>query len=77
MVAMVETGFEVEHGSDAAEVTVTLLALFDVCAAFDTVDHDILINRLLVSFGISGKPLDWLHFFFSEWAYVLRCLWVH
>src|ERR1043165_9093929 len=48
---------------DGAQVT--LLALFDVSAAFDTVDHDILINRLLVSFGISGKPLDWLHSFLN------------
>ena len=37
---------------------VKFLALFDVSAAFHTVDHGILINRLLVSFGISDKPLD-------------------
>src|SRR6218665_1788061 len=38
----------------------TLLALFDVSPAFDTVDQQILIKRLSVSFGLSGLPLDWL-----------------
>lgn len=40
-------------------VQLTFLAQFDVSAAFDMVDHNILIHCLLVSFGISGKPLDW------------------
>ncbi|PGH37209.1 MAG: hypothetical protein CRN43_22520, partial [Candidatus Nephrothrix sp. EaCA] len=44
---------------------VTLLALFDVSAAFDTVDHQILINRLSVSFGLSGLPLDWITSFLA------------
>ena len=38
----------------------TLLALFDVSAAFDTVDHDILLKRLNVSFGLSGNFLEWI-----------------
>src|SRR6218665_2798618 len=44
---------------------VTLLALFDVSAAFDTVDHQILINRLSVSFGLTGLPLDWITSFLA------------
>ena len=44
----------------------TLLALFDVSAAFDTVDHDILLERLHISFGLSGTMLLWLRSFLSE-----------
>ena len=43
----------------------TLLALFDVSAAFDTVDHDILLERLHVTFGLSGVFLEWLGSFLS------------
>src|SRR6218665_1853565 len=44
---------------------VTLLALFDVAAAFDTVDHGILLERLETSFGVVGRPLSWLRAFLT------------
>ena len=35
------------------------LIWFDLSAVFDTVDHDILLTQLKVSFGINGAALDW------------------
>lgn len=38
---------------------VSILVLLDLSAAFDTVDIDILLERLEKCFGIAGKALDW------------------
>ena len=50
---------------------VTLLALFDVSAAFDTVDHEILLQRLSVSFGLSGNMLGWLTSFLQDRSFMV------
>ena len=41
------------------------LMLLDLSAAFDTVDHQILIEVLQRRFGVSGKALDWLDDYLS------------
>jgi len=42
---------------------VMLLRLLDMSAAFDTVDHDILLRRLETSFGLTGSVISWLSSF--------------
>ena len=35
------------------------LLMLDLSAAFDTIDHDILLSRLCNVYGITGNALDW------------------
>ena len=44
----------------------TLLVLLDQSAAFDTVDHDVLLNRFSTSFGVRGSALHWFPSYLSN-----------
>ena len=37
----------------------TILLMLDLSAAFDTIDHDILLSRLCNVYSITGDALDW------------------
>ena len=43
----------------------TPLVLLDLSSPFDTVDHDIMIRRLEMSFRITGTALQWLRSYLS------------
>ena len=45
---------------------VTLLVMFDLSAAFNTVSHAILFNTSQTQFGISGTVLSWLKSYLSN-----------
>jgi len=45
---------------------VSVLALLDLSAAFNAVDHDILLTRLRVSYGVGGAALDWLQSYLTH-----------
>ena len=43
----------------ADDKKVSVVVLLDLSAAFDTIDHNILIKRLKEDFGFDSKVLDW------------------
>ena len=58
-----------------------LMSLLDLTTAFDTVDHDILWQRLSTMFGINDSALHWFQSYIEGWTIgrlkvSTLCIWV-
>ena len=74
-----QSGFRVGHSTESALLRVSndilrgvdsgnrvVLLLLDLTAAFDTVDHNILIDRLRDQVGIQGLALKWFSSYLKD-----------
>ena len=74
-----QSEYKIFHSTKTAVLTVTnvimlsldksknvFLVLLDLSAAFDTIDHTLLLTLLQKSFGIRGTVLQWFNSYLSE-----------
>ena len=50
----------------------TTVVCLDISAAFDTISHSTLLQRLYEDFGVAGMPLDWLRSYLSNRSYYVK-----
>lgn len=80
-----QSGFRAGHSTETAVLRVlsdllrivdsgdyAALVLLDLSAAFDTVDHAILLRRLQTSFGLSGPVISWFRSYLTGRSQYVR-----
>ena len=76
---ILQSAYKAKHSTESAllkvmsdllnatdEGNVSVLALLDLSSAFDTIDHDILLNRLQTTFGFDGIVLKWFSSYLED-----------
>ena len=53
---------------------INCVVFLDVCKAFDCINHEILLKKMLNYFGISGIPLNWFKSYLSNRDREQQCL---
>jgi len=79
LLSPVQSAYRPHHSTETALLKITsdllaasdigdisLLTLLDLSAAFDTVDHDTLLDRLQYTFGVQGSALSWFHSYLTN-----------
>ena len=79
-----QSGYRPNHSCETATLTIyndllcisdlknkVILLLLDLSAAFDTVNHKLLLNKLYKKFGISGSVLDWFKSYLGERSFTV------
>jgi hypothetical protein len=61
---------KIYHSSDTGQSTI--LVSLDFGAAFDTIDHTVLLNRLETNFGFTGSVLSWLQSYLTGRSQCVR-----
>ena len=65
MFDLLQSAYRDRHSTETALIKVqndilsAILLMLDLSAAFDTIDHDILLSQLCNVYGITGHELDW------------------
>ena len=62
--ALVKVNSDILNSLDSSNFSI--LTLLDLSAAFDTIDHQILLSRLHSLYGISGSVLQWFSSYLSD-----------
>ena len=68
--ALLKVQSDILNAVDRQEVV--FLVMLDLSAAFDTIDHVMLLQHLQNNFGISGKSLQWIRSYLESRVYQVQ-----